>query len=158
MNRYGLDQSRDAMAKLDKAFQSPQGWAAFRRRVAGSIGRGLVVPEVGRQGPRSGVLAFRLPEHHSNGTVEAALVATKNAIGERHAVLRSQFLTNQLLELVRANINHQADVVTFACTLRTSLKAGTTTEGQISCIDRGTRTMRVNGVKVPAAVVSSLRQ
>ena len=56
-----------------------------------------------------------------------------------------------------ATINHQADVATFARTLRTSLEAGVTTEHQLSCVDRGTRTMRVNGVKVPAAMVSSLR-
>ncbi len=158
MARYGLDQVPDAVAKLDKAFQSPQGWAAFRRYVSGCIGVDAWCQKLDAQVRAQASWRPRLPKHHSNGAVEAALVMMKSAIDDRHAVLRNKFRTNQLLELVRANINHQADVATFARTLRTSLEAGATTERQLSCVDRGTRTMQVNGVLVQAAVVSSLRQ
>ena len=155
---YGLDQSPDAVTRLDNAFHSPQGWAAFRRRVSGSIGVDAWCQKLDAQVRAQTSWRSRLPEHHSNGAVEAALATTKSAIDDRHAVLRNKFRTNQLLELVRANINHQADVTTFARTLRTSLEAGATTERQLSCVDRGTRTMQVNGVLVQATAVSSLRR
>ena len=148
MARYGLDQVPNAMAKLDQAFQSPQGWTAFRRCVSGSIGVNAWCQKFDAQVRAQTSWRPRLPQHHSNGAVEAELVTTKAAIDDRHAVLRNKFRTNQLLELVRANINHQADVATFARTLRTSLEAGVTAAHQLSCVDRGTRTMRVNGVKV----------
>ncbi len=157
MARYGLDQSPAALVKLDKAFLSPQRWAAFD--AAG------LVPSVWARGSRiptprcetQDSWRARLAQYHSNGAVGTALVTTK-AGGDHHVMLRNKFLMNQLLELVRAHINHQADAATFARRLYTSHEAKVTTERQLSCAGRGTRSTRVNGVLKQAVVVSSLRR
>lgn len=78
----------------------------------------------GRPSPRSDVLAFaptgpplerRGGEGNHGGE---AVVAT------RDFALRNKLRSNQILELVRARFNHEADEIVFARTLRAALEGG----------------------------------
>jgi hypothetical protein len=158
MHPYGLEMDAQIMKKLELAFDSPQGWAAFRRAVAQSINVDAWCATVDAQVRAQSSWRPRLPAHHSNGAVEAAIERVREVISDRSVVLRNKYRTNQLLELVRAGINHQADVTAFARALRTGLEAGALPQRQLRCIDPGTRTRRINEVLVPATQVSSLRQ
>jgi hypothetical protein len=101
-------------------------------------------------------MRLNLPPHHSVGAVEAAIIAAKAVIGTRQAVLGKKFRTNQMNELVRADINHRAEPVDFASLLRTGLELGLLTERQLCCVDVGTRTRHFKGRLVTARVKSSL--
>ena len=153
-----LHYDEKVMNLLDHAFESPQGWDAFRKSVANYTAVTRWCTKNDARIRAQTTMRPNLPPHHSNGAVEAAIIAAKAAIGTRQAVLRNKFRTNQMLELVRADINHRADPVVFARSLRTSLEAGVLTEHQLTCVDVGTRTRRVKGRLVTARVKSSLRQ
>ncbi len=156
---YELHNNEQLLGLLDKAFVSPQGWAAFRRAVAEHISVDAWCDGVDVQVRSQSSWRARLPQVHSNGAVEAAIVAVREAIGTRHAVLRNKYRTNQMLELVRAAINRRANVADLARTLRTDLGGGAMTLHQLSCVDHGTRTWKAGGTEIiKAAKVGSLRR
>jgi hypothetical protein len=158
IRKLRLAAEEEVIEKLDKAFESPQGWAAFRRRVA-------VYPEVVEWCDREDAQVrsqtawrARLPAHHSTSAVEQAIREVQVITDPRSKVLLNKYRTNRMLELVRTNINQNANQTEFARTLRTSLANGTLTFPQLSCVDVGTRTRKVNGVKVQAPNLPSLRR
>jgi hypothetical protein len=158
IKRQHLASEDEVLEKLDKAFGSPQGWAAFRRKVANYPD---VIDWCDREDAQirsQTAWRSRLPAHHSNGAVEAAIATVKGIIDPRAAVLRNKYRTNQMLELVRTHINKNANATDFARTLRTSLEAGATVLPQLSCVDVGTRTREINGVMVRPNQRSSLRR
>ena len=80
----------------------------------------------------------RLPAHHSNAGAKKAITEVKRVIATRDFALRNKFRTNQMLELVRARFNHEADEIVFARTLRAALEGGQILGRQLACRDVGT--------------------
>ena len=79
-----------------------------------------------------------LPSHHSNAGAEKSIAEVTRVIATRDFALRNKFPTNQMLELVRARCNHEADEIVFARTLRAALEGGQNLDRQLACRDVGT--------------------
>jgi hypothetical protein len=90
-----------------------------------------------RTGPQP-ELRSRLPAHHANAGAEKAITDVKRVIATRDFALRNNFRTNQMLELVRARFNHEADEIVIARTLRDALEGGQNLGRQLACRDVGT--------------------
>jgi hypothetical protein len=158
LKRLKLESDAPLMVALRDAFKSPAQWAHFRSLAAAHVG----IAEWCRTNDKlikcQSAWRANLPPHRANGAVEAALQVVKAATDYRSLVLGNKYRTNQMLELVMASINGQADVDVFARALRTGLRNGAVTQPQLTCVDKGTRTRKVNGVLAEATNLPSLRR
>lgn len=158
---YGLDQEGGTVVEhLRSAFHSPQGWAAFRRQIDpdGYITLNAWCDQVDAQVRAQTSWRSRLPAHHSNAAAENLLDDVKAIIEGREFSFRNKVRTNRMLELVRLRLNHRADELVFARTLRAALETGQLPGHQLQCRDKGTRVTKAQRKAGQRPLKASLHQ
>lgn len=100
----------------------------------------------------------RLPAHHSNAAAENLLDDVRSIIEGREFSFRNKVRTNRMLELVRLRLNHRADELVFARTLRAALEAGQLPGHQLQCRDKGTRVTKAERKAGRRPLKASLHQ